>query len=104
MKMKMEKSELNSREKNFFRRKSFSIELDRIKNVGILSRFFEVLFQGEKRDSKNVNLPGGEKERNLSSINSGIHVLKTFFPDKPHSLETKFLDAFLEENLSAKSQ
>ena len=41
---------------------------------------------------------------NLSSINSGIHVLKTFFPDKPHSLETKFLDAFLEENLSAKSQ
>ena len=75
---------------------------------GILSRFFEVLFQGEKRDSKNVNLPGGEKSGtkigNLSSINSGIHVLKTFFPDKPHSLETKFLDAFLEENLSAKSQ
>ena len=33
-----------------------------------------------------------------------ISVLKTFFPDKPHSLETKFLDAFLEENLSAKSQ
>ena len=72
---------------------------------GILSRFFEALFPRRRKEwFQNVNLPGGEKERNLSSINSGIHVLKTFFPDKPHSLETKFLDAFLEENLSAKSQ
>ena len=75
---------------------------------GILSRFFEVLFQGEKRDSKNVNLPGGEKER-YQNGKSFFHKLrnscfKNFFPDKPHSLETKFLDAFLEENLSAKSQ
>ena len=77
---------------------------------GILSRFFEALFPRRRKEwFQNVNLPGGEKERYqnvklLSSINSGIHVLKTFFPDKPHSLETKFLDAFLEENLSAKSQ
>ena len=76
---------------------------------GILSRFFEALFPRRRKEwFQNVNLPGGEKSGskmgNLSSINSGIHVLKTFFPDKPHSLETKFLDAFLEENLSAKSQ
>ena len=58
---------------------------------------------------QNVNLSGGEKSGskmgNLSSINSGANsCFKNFFPDKPHSLETKFLDAFLEENLSAKSQ
>ena len=50
MKMKMEKSELNSREKNFFRRKSFSIELDRIKKCGEFSP-----------DSSRHSFPGGEK-------------------------------------------
>ena len=50
MKMKMEKSELNSRDKNFFRRKSFSIELDRIKNVGNSLQILRgTLSQEEKR-------------------------------------------------------
>ena len=74
-KMKMKKSELNSREKNFFRRKSFSIELDKIKNVGNSLQILRGTFSGREEWFQNVNLPGGEKER-YQNVNSFFHKLR----------------------------
>ena len=60
-KMKMKKSELNSREKNFFRRKSFSIELDRIKNVGNSLQILRGTFSGREERFQKCKPPRRRK-------------------------------------------